>query len=291
MEGPRKGPLPFFVQGEIVKINTEIMKLNPAGAESFLSFSVHNRPISKAVVLRYKSDMENHRWKFTADPIRFNTEGELIDGQHRLTALSMIEDESFELEFSVVTGLDNESQRYMDQGKARTIGQHLALAGSKNTNAMAAGIRMYLRMRNGTLFSDTPMARASITKMEIMEWADDNPDLMKAINDIPFYTSLGVTPSICYAVAIEITVAAGPEMMKDFFRYLYDGGRKGSPTGTFNSKVRSLRNVHTYKYNVSYFAWMNQTFNAWVSGKDLNRLVHAQWHPGTFPRAYYSKEA
>lgn len=46
-----------------------------------------NRPISTAVVKRYAEDMRAGRWQYTHQGPAFDTEGNLIDGQHRLRAV------------------------------------------------------------------------------------------------------------------------------------------------------------------------------------------------------------
>lgn len=61
--------------------------ITPRIAKTMLSHNTGNRPLRKAVVQRYATDMENGDWQDNGDPIRFDTNGRLIDGQHRLEAV------------------------------------------------------------------------------------------------------------------------------------------------------------------------------------------------------------
>lgn len=54
--------------------------ITPRIAKTMLSHNTGNRPLRKAVVQRYATDMENGDWQDNGDPIRFDTNGRLIDG-------------------------------------------------------------------------------------------------------------------------------------------------------------------------------------------------------------------
>jgi hypothetical protein len=59
------------------EIASEYLALNHAG----------NRKISKATVKKYAEDMSSGRFQTTHQGIAFNQNGELVDGQHRLSAI------------------------------------------------------------------------------------------------------------------------------------------------------------------------------------------------------------
>lgn len=66
----------------------EPMLVTPEVAKRWLEQNtLSNRPISEATVNAYLEEIEAGRWALTHQSIAFNPQGELVDGQHRLTAL------------------------------------------------------------------------------------------------------------------------------------------------------------------------------------------------------------
>ena len=62
--------------------------ITPENAKKMLAFNKVNRPISEKTSKAYAEDMKNGRWDTnTTSCIAFDTKGNLVDGQHRLTAV------------------------------------------------------------------------------------------------------------------------------------------------------------------------------------------------------------
>lgn len=64
-----------------------VMEVTPVLATRWLEGNTHNRPVSQAHVDRLAQDILNGRWRLTHQGVAFDTEGLLIDGQHRLWAI------------------------------------------------------------------------------------------------------------------------------------------------------------------------------------------------------------
>ena len=99
------------------KITQSIVMVDQAMAKRWLERNVKNRAPRQRAVASYRNDMAAGRWMMAGDPIRFNIDGDLVDGQHRLLALADLPDVT--LPFTVVRGLPREAQSYMDQGIKR----------------------------------------------------------------------------------------------------------------------------------------------------------------------------
>jgi hypothetical protein len=101
-------------------ITTTIERITPAQAKDILKANnIVNRKLRERVHQAYRKDMEQGRWQMTGEAIQFDTEGHLLNGQHRLTALSNANVEH--IEFLIVRGLPTNTQLLMDQGSARSI--------------------------------------------------------------------------------------------------------------------------------------------------------------------------
>lgn len=68
------------------KLEIEEIDIEPHLAESWLTKNVKNRNLTDRIAKKYARDMASGKWKTTGDPIRFDVDGNLIDGQHRLQA-------------------------------------------------------------------------------------------------------------------------------------------------------------------------------------------------------------
>jgi len=130
--------------------------VTPAMAEKFLARNGHNRRVQDSTVRRYASEMRNGRWIFTGEGIRFDTNGNLIDGQHRLHAVIL---SGVPTEFLVIEGLDPEAFRGIDKGAKRMVAHDLHVAGEKNPNNLAAAIAHLRRFERGDLWTCTAVER------------------------------------------------------------------------------------------------------------------------------------
>lgn len=68
-------------------MRSEEVVVTPEIARTWLATMARNRRPRRAVVARYAEDIRAGRWRRTHQGLAFNTEGCLIDGQHRLLAV------------------------------------------------------------------------------------------------------------------------------------------------------------------------------------------------------------
>ena len=68
-------------------MHSQVMKITPALAESWLMSNTFNRTISASVVNKYANDMKSGNWHLNHQGIAFDNNNVLVDGQHRLTAV------------------------------------------------------------------------------------------------------------------------------------------------------------------------------------------------------------
>ena len=158
-------------------MNIDLVKVTPELAEQWLSANtVSNRKISKITVKRYAKDMVMGRWLVTGESIKFDVNGKLIDGQHRLAAVVAARNT---VAMYVITGLPNETILVIDTGKSRTSGDALMIAGhSVNSNEIAALARKIIGYKSGNQdilgVKKIVAAGAPITNREIVDFCANN---------------------------------------------------------------------------------------------------------------------
>lgn len=100
-------------------METKIVRVTPAMAENWLEANTINRPLRKSVVDGFIAAYKRGEHRLTHQGIAFADTGELIDGQHRLTAISRMPPE-FSLELMVTRGMAKSAFDAIDQGLKRS---------------------------------------------------------------------------------------------------------------------------------------------------------------------------
>lgn len=263
---------------------TSVMTVTADTAARWLAHNTKNRTISPTAVERYRRDIEAGRWVFAADPIRFSAEGRLLDGQHRLTALSQVPDAAITL--LVVRGLQDETQMVMDQGRKRTPGDQLGLEGIRNANNVAAGVKVHIIWREGFMFRDSKQAQL-ITAPQVTEWVNENSELVDFCND--FATALRSTDapaSITWAAALAFAQIDEAETL-EFFNSLAHGGRPvGHPINTLDKRLQRLRREGIKMSSRDQLSLFILAWNAWRDGRTMVKFQRPRggsWTAETFP--------
>lgn len=142
----------------IMKITSKVVTITPGMASSWLADNkFENRNLSDRNVNRIARDIKAGKWIFDGNPIRFDNNGNILDGQHRLWAIVMAEKE---VESLVVRGLEEGAVHTIDTGKSRNNADVLHFAGYKSTSALAALARLAIGYRRN--------------KGDMWKWAQDN---------------------------------------------------------------------------------------------------------------------
>ena len=136
----------------------------------------HNRAISKHRVDEMAHDMKAGKWRGVAsDPIKFDRDGNLLNGQHRLSAIISSGET---VEQYIVTGLDAGDYRYMDTGQSRTVGQLLERKIPNTCTAVGKCIYSMTKgapVRQGLMKGDLAVRRLS-TQQLYLDWQNANYD-------------------------------------------------------------------------------------------------------------------
>jgi hypothetical protein len=146
----------------------EEVQITPQLSKDWLERNSTNRHLYLSTVYKYARDMAAGRWLFTAAPIAFDADGNLVDGQHRLAAI--IEAQVM-LRMLVVSGLSPRARGYIDLGKPRGAGDELQMAGFPHAMLLAAVARIVCRYDVGVLWE----GNYKPSSPEIRAWIDSNP--------------------------------------------------------------------------------------------------------------------
>lgn len=118
----------------------EIIDVNRA--KKYLSRNINNRPLRASLVRQYARDMKNGAWQtWGYDPIAFDKDGNLLNGQHRLSAIIIAN-----VPVIMRVARDVPTETVFDLGAKRSISDMLAMNGDIPkelcTNLMLAAARI-----------------------------------------------------------------------------------------------------------------------------------------------------
>lgn len=267
----------------------DMVSVTPTVAEKWLGTQVRNRNVQEASMRSYRSDMVAGRWEFAGDPIRFDLNGHLIDGQNRLTALAGIEETiDLTITFLVIRGLDTDAQMVMDQGARRTAGQQLGLKGIASGSVVAAGARTALNWERGLLFAHRFDGAALVTNTEVIAWSEQHPELVRlALDRLGVIRHIGLRPRSGLGFVIRLGVDLEDET-REFLNEMYELSNlpAGSPTLALAKRLTRVRqDTDLVLSDIDQLGFLTYTWNNWVRGRSASRLQRPKggWNADNFP--------
>lgn len=247
--------------------SAEVRKIDPETVERWLGLNKRNRSLDPRTVDRYARDMEAGAWQFTGEAIKFNADGDLIDGQHRLAAIIK---SGSTVECLVIDGLETVTQDVMDSGRGRTAADALKIRGEPSANHVAAVAAIALNMRG-----DTYMKGASkLSHTDVINWVEQNQDVHEAINmaranPIP---AVPVSPWAYVLMRLRrIDENQAAKFANDLATLHTDGA--GDPRAALLSRLtRAVASRETLSRHDQIMLLM-RTWNAMRDGKPISKLT------------------
>jgi hypothetical protein len=121
-----------------MKPECKIINASKTLVDGLIAMNTENRHLRKTVVDKYKRDIISGKWYLTNQGIGVSDDGVLIDGQHRLHAIKECGYPAIPI--LLVTGLDKESQKAVDQQSKRSARDMLAFSFSARVSRQAPAI-------------------------------------------------------------------------------------------------------------------------------------------------------
>lgn len=139
--------------------------ITPALATEWIKLNDNIRSPNKHHVSTLARDMREGRWQLTGEAICFTTDGQLVNGQHRLLAIIK---SNTSITTLVVRGVTQEAVVAMDRGRTRSHGHNLTALGVKHATTVAAIASRY-RARKAGIWTVHFGSSARMTTSETVE--------------------------------------------------------------------------------------------------------------------------
>lgn len=268
----------------MAELDYEIVEVTPADAREILDRNTRNRALREEYVRKLAGAMERGEWMVNGEPIQIAEGGELLNGQHRLSAILA---SGVTVPMLVVRGLPPNTQRTMDGGTRRNLSDVLALHGQSDTTNLGAMLGMLHRYRNGDRLDGS--GRTAPTATEALVLLEKEPSIKE-------YLPLG--RKVSRVTHMRVSVSA-------LLAYLFDEVDSGEGTKFFDalcnastepqgSSIRALRSIlertraeRTYKLSTYVLCALTiKAFNTWREGRNVTLLLFRPSGPAreAFPK-------
>jgi hypothetical protein len=272
-----------------VEITLEL--ITPELAESYLAkrpnsqSKIKQRTESPKTTERYIGDMLAEQWLFTGDPVRFNTLGEMFDGQHRLISIQKSGMPQLTI---VIRGLDPETFVVFDTGRARSFPDVLNSMDVANVSIVAGVTRQVAHWRRGNYgvanigrIPNAPWLGVGTSPTVLLEtFTELRLEISAASRRGGTFKAAGfatkTAPPATVALAYLILSRIDLDRCEKFFHELQKGPAQVGPEyPPFVLRERLKKRLPEHARAAPGWVWLHfffTTWNKWVEGASMGPL-------------------
>lgn len=256
------------------KPTASVETITPQKAQYLLDNRAPNRNIAKSHVAYLLAEMRAGSWALNGETIKIDTEGRLIDGQHRLAA---VVEYGKPVRFLVVRNVPASAFASIDQGRIRSAASVCAMAGIPNASTAASAARMF---HNLLAIGSIDGHARKVPPRDIIATIQASPELVYSAGKastykIPRVLNKGVCALAHYLFSLEVArthgTTHGRGAANSFFERLRDGTNLAKRHPILTLRARLHRDALTLpiasrarQYELIVRAW-----NAWRAGRTL----------------------
>lgn len=256
-----------------VHASSKIMMISPGMAQEFLLKNNNNRPLRKERVEHYLNQMRKGLWDVQNDDICFDWDGNLINGQHRLSAIVRL---GKTVEMGVKFGLNPRAFTIIDSGATRSAGDSLSIVGLTNSNAKAAITKFYMQFRRGNFVDRGGIVRTPFSITEVVVFAEENAKRLEEVYSFTtkIYKDFKPIPSRYIGALYWILSDIDTEAANAFFE-LYGTGiglTQRHPVYILRTKLMSDMNSIKKYPTTDKLLWFIMAWNYYRQGRTVTQL-------------------
>lgn len=157
------------------KVTVEVLMISPKRAKDLLAGNTRNRDLKKRAVAAYSAAMVAGHWKLNGETISVDSNGNLTNGQSRLTACV---NSKVSFPAILVEGLEPESMFTVDTGTKRHLGDVLKMEGFKYNTQLAAMTSNVIQHDRGAYSLNGLRGSVKVTTTIGLEYVRENSEHM-----------------------------------------------------------------------------------------------------------------
>jgi hypothetical protein len=248
----------------------KFQRISPVQARQWLETSLHNRPLRQATVDRYAKDILENRWHNNGETIKFNGKGQLIDGQHRLSAVVQA---GKGIPALVVHNLALECIDTVDTGRMRSLANQLAMEGETYYCELSTAIRnLHLLIQNPIPLTDRKETFTNLQGLAFLETHPKLRDYMKWIMHDDRLAMRGVYSPGAAAGMMYVCSMRSPKIARSFFHKLASGENVSGVVLKLRNKLLADRRAAIRARNDIRLWWIISAWNALRAGRTISNF-------------------
>lgn len=263
-----------------------VISFSPDAAGAILELTNRrNRRIQRYYLQRVLAEMDAGKHRFTGDTIKFDRNGTLIDGQHRLYACVK---SGRTWKTHVVFGLEPDTIDVIDSGKRRTAADLLTISGVANGTVLSSGVRWALIFEGSKGFRDEVSPHEILTL--VRGRMADMPLYMAGSRHL--WVAFKHPPGLMLGLLWTIAQHA-PAVPETFVHEWLHGARVGR-NETFDVLSNRLRTLAHEGVTLSHklrAALIVQAFNCWFAGEVASPRTLTWRKDWEFPTLRFTADA
>lgn len=259
---------------QLSEVNARFVIVTPELAAEWLETANKvNRPKRKRQVGSLTADMNDELWEQNGEPLVFDTDGIIVNGQHRLTAL--VESGTTQ-EFLVVYNVLPRVRSTVDAHTRRTFADDLAMNGVANGVTRETLLRMMLRWdRNGGLTDNSWVATRRLMAARYPTYRDEISDTIgDTVRWLTRYPGNRIAMRFTYWL-LAIRLGYDIKRVEKFFSILTIGSQDEFDRMVVRMRdkiavpvsVASTGRITHMEASLEVF-WLIQAWNRWVTGSN-----------------------
>lgn len=247
--------------------------LTPELAKDYLhKICPNNRRISEKLIAIFINEIKLNRWRLNNDTICFDTNGLMINGQHRCTAVVRA---NKNISVFVATNMPNESFSVMDTGKKRTGKDIMEIMGCRNSGVLAGALKhLFFYLNNTlTLYGGGPWGKGAMVNQDFIDIYNKYPDIIKFVNQSKVASNI-ISPQI--GLFCNYVFHRADETLSEIFM---EGFYKGTNLDNDNimlvlrNRLIKDREAYTHLKSQQKIALIFRTWNYFFHNKKVAYLV------------------
>lgn len=253
--------------------------ITPELAAELLSLNTDNRSLRQKLIDEYAKAMKNGLWTINGDSITISKTGVILNGQHRLHAVIV---SGVSIVQTITSGLEDNVFPTIDNGRARSAGDALAISGNKNANIMAGAVKVIMATKNRHLNKDVKTRRYS--NPEVVNFVENlkNKDLLDECCSVgsKCYTRAKFFSASTYGAFTYLFSEIDRSLALRFMDILTSGENISK---TKHSSIYFLRkrliDIQSTRYSldmISKYALIIKAWNLFINNKEVGQLAWAQ---------------
>lgn len=270
-------------------IRSSVETITPEMAEKLLTTSqehVKNRNVADSRVDLLSDQMKSGKWRTNGEPIIFDEDGYLLDGQHRLWA---VVNSKVTIETVITRGVERSTFATIDTGAGRTAGDVLSIVGEANTPILASTLGWLHRYETGKmLWHLKPSGFTSATGLALLRKHGAIRDEITWACAQRSNVFLNHIPTSVLALTRYLFSQYKPNKAHEFFDLVGDvqPDKSGTPTRTLRDWLLQNERSRAKATTIEFIAVTMKAWAAFLNGESPKRYVWRR--TGAFPESFPS---